>query len=60
LTLIQTADSFDAVADEYDAIRPGYPEELFDFIVEASQLDSESPIVEVGCGTGKATAAVPT
>ena len=53
--IVQSADSFDAVADEYAAIRPGYPDELFEHVVDAARLGHRSTILEVGCGTGQAT-----
>ncbi|HEX2890836.1 class I SAM-dependent methyltransferase [Vineibacter terrae] len=48
--------TFDEVADLYDAARPGYPDALFTDIVRAAGLTAGDPILEVGCGTGKATA----
>ena len=53
--IVQSADSFDAVAGEYAAIRPGYPDELFEHIAGIADLGRESAILEVGCGTGQAT-----
>jgi SAM-dependent methyltransferase len=47
--------TFDAVADLYDRARPTYPDELFDDLAELAGLGRRSRIVEVGCGTGKAT-----
>ena len=47
--------SFDQVADEYDAIRPGYPVALIDDIVALAALPSPAHILEIGCGTGQAT-----
>lgn len=48
--------SFDAVADQYDAARPGYPPELFDIIEEAAGLPlADARTVDVGAGTGIAT-----
>jgi len=49
------SESFDAVADEYAAVRPGYPDELFEFVVRTAGIGPQSTIVEVGCGTGQAT-----
>lgn len=46
---------FGEVADEYDRIRPGYPAELVDDILTYARL-AEAPALEVGAGTGKATA----
>lgn len=44
------AESFGAVAADYDRYRPGYPEPLIDELV-ALQPHS---VLDVGCGTGKA------
>jgi SAM-dependent methyltransferase len=48
--------SFDRVADLYDAHRPDYPEALVDSIIALAGLRPGSRILEVGSGTGKATA----
>jgi len=47
--------TFDEVAELYDRVRPGYPDELFDDLVALAGLQGGSRVVEVGCGTGKAT-----
>jgi SAM-dependent methyltransferase len=47
--------TFDTVADTYDAVRPGYPEPLFDHIAGLAGLGPGDPILEVGCGSGQAT-----
>jgi SAM-dependent methyltransferase len=47
--------TFDEVAELYDRVRPTYPDALFDDLVELAGLDPGSRVVEVGCGTGKAT-----
>lgn len=47
--------SFDHVAEEYDAIRPGYPPALINDIVTMTALPVHARILEVGCGTGQAT-----
>ena len=44
------AESFGAVAANYDRYRPGYPEALIDDLV-ALQLPD---VLDIGCGTGKA------
>ena len=47
--------TFNTAAVLYEDIRPGYPEELIQNIVELSGINDHSRILEVGCGTGKAT-----
>ena len=46
---------FDTVADLYDAIRPGYPVEMYDDIRALSGIPTGGDILEIGCGTGQAT-----
>jgi SAM-dependent methyltransferase len=46
-------DGFDEVAELYDRVRPGYPDELFDEL--AAALPRSPVVVEVGPGTGQAT-----
>lgn len=45
---------FGEVADDYDRLRPGYPPELVEDVLAAA---GPGPALEVGAGTGKATAA---
>lgn len=47
--------SFDRVADLYQQARPTYPEALIDQIIHYGRLTGESPLLEIGAGTGKAT-----
>jgi ubiquinone/menaquinone biosynthesis C-methylase UbiE len=48
--------SFDAVAAEYDAARPSYPEALFDAVEElAGRPLRGADVLDVGAGTGIAT-----
>jgi len=47
--------TFDQVAELYDQVRPGYPEELFDDVVILSGIPPRGRILEIGCGTGQAT-----
>ena len=48
-------ETFNEISKEYERIRPTYPRELFDDIVEYSGIKEDSKILEIGCGTGKAT-----
>jgi SAM-dependent methyltransferase len=46
---------FDGVAEDYDAIRPGYPGDLVDEALARGRLGGGARVLEVGCGTGKLT-----
>ncbi|MDT3445699.1 methyltransferase domain-containing protein [Pseudofrankia sp. BMG5.37] len=46
---------FNEVAELYDRVRPGYPDEMFADLVALTAMDEESSVLEVGCGTGQAT-----
>jgi len=48
-------ETFEFAADGYDAARPSYPEQLFDDLVELAELKPRARLLEIGCGTGKAT-----
>ena len=52
----QLRTTFDEVAGLYDRARPGYPPELFDDLVALAGLAPGARILEIGCGTGQATA----
>ncbi len=49
------ARSFNDVAGLYDATRAGYPETVFDDVVRLAGLGPDDRLLEVGCGTGRAT-----
>jgi SAM-dependent methyltransferase len=46
---------FGEVAETYDAVRPEYPDAIFDRIMELSQATAGDRALDVGAGTGKAT-----
>jgi SAM-dependent methyltransferase len=48
--------TFDSVASNYDAQRSGYPAALFADIMKLAQLRAGDRVLEVGCGSGQATA----
>ncbi|HEU4785612.1 MAG TPA: methyltransferase domain-containing protein [Ktedonobacterales bacterium] len=52
---VQLRATFDDVAALYDAVRPGYPVELYDDIRTLSGVPDGGDILEIGCGTGQAT-----
>lgn len=47
--------TFNKSSDWYDQIRPGYPEELINDVISLSAIAEGGEILEIGCGTGKAT-----
>jgi len=47
--------TFEQVAELYDRARPGYPPQVFDDLVSLAQLHAGARVLEIGCGTGKAT-----
>lgn len=46
---------FDAVAQEYEAVRPGYPDRFIDELFAVAGIGKEGKVLEVGCGSGQAT-----
>src|SRR5262245_12722482 len=51
----EAAKSFDRIADEYERIRPGYPDALVERVIAFSGVDGRSQVLEIGAGTGKGT-----
>jgi SAM-dependent methyltransferase len=48
-------ETFNRSAETYDRIRPGYPDALIDDVIHLSGIPEQGRILEIGCGTGKAT-----
>lgn len=46
---------FKDVISDYEIARPGYPDELFNDIVQFSMLKNDANILEIGSGPGQAT-----
>lgn len=53
---MEARETFDEVADIYAKVRKGYPAALFDDLETLAGLGSAARVLEVGCGTGQATA----
>ncbi len=51
----RTGNSFNSTAEHYDRVRPSYPEALVDDAIGLSGLPNDGRILEIGCGTGKAS-----
>ncbi|MEE9253583.1 MAG: class I SAM-dependent methyltransferase [Pseudomonadales bacterium] len=51
----QLRETFNQSADVYDRIRPAYPDALVDDVISLSEIPKQGQILEIGCGTGKAT-----
>jgi len=47
---------FDEIVVNYDKVRGGYPNKLFDDVIQYSGLEKGMKALEIGAGTGKATA----
>ena len=47
--------SYDDIAPLYETARPSYPNAAIDYIVEFSGVGPSAKLLEIGCGTGKAT-----
>jgi len=47
--------SFGSVAEQYDRVRPSYPAELIDTVIDYAHAQPGDPILDVGAGTGRAT-----
>jgi SAM-dependent methyltransferase len=45
--------SFDRVADLYDAVRPGYPDELYDAIFEVTGAPAALRVLDLAAGSGQ-------
>lgn len=49
------SEMFDKTAEYYDKFRPSYPAEIVSKLISSSNLDTDSKVLEIGSGSGKAT-----
>ncbi|MBD2848684.1 methyltransferase domain-containing protein [Paenibacillus sp. IB182496] len=52
---MENKETFNFIASDYEKYRPTYPDEMFDDILNYSNISMEQKILEIGCGTGQAT-----
>lgn len=52
---MEESKTFDEVSETYDLYRPSYPDALINKVIEVSEVDSTSRLLEIGAGSGKAT-----
>lgn len=52
----QLRSTFGEAAELYDRCRPSYPQQMFDDLSAMTGIDATSRVLEIGCGTGQATA----
>jgi SAM-dependent methyltransferase len=46
---------FESVADLYERVRPGYPDEAVDWLADQIRIGTTSTVLDLGAGTGKLT-----
>ena len=52
---IELKTTFNTAPTLYEDVRPGYPAELIRDVIDLSGLEDNNRVLEIGCGTGKAT-----
>ncbi len=50
-------ETFNDILQDYEEARPGYSDALFRDIIQLSNINENSRLLEIGCGTGQATEA---
>lgn len=52
---MRNRESFNEAAELYNEVRPSYPNELIDFIIEKTNLTHQDDLLEIAPGTGQCT-----
>lgn len=55
MNLKAESEIFNKAANYYDRFRPGYPQEIIDTLINKTKIKSDSKLLEIGAGSGKAT-----
>lgn len=53
--MVSSLDPYKGLAQIYEEIRPSYPSELIEDVVERTGIRKDARLLEIGAGTGKAT-----
>jgi SAM-dependent methyltransferase len=53
--MMELRSTFNLAAADYETSRPGYPQALVDDVLSLSGIPARGEILEIGCGTGRAT-----
>lgn len=56
MNLFSESEIFNKAAEYYDKFRPSYPQEIVDILIREAQISKGSKLLEIGAGSGKATA----
>ena len=53
--MIELRSTFNSAAADYESTRPSYPQALVQDVIDLSGIPANGAILEIGCGTGRAT-----
>ncbi len=54
-SMMELKSTFNSAAADYETSRPGYPQSLVDDVIRLSGIPARGEVLEIGCGTGRAT-----
>lgn len=52
---MEKRESFNSAAKIYDEVRPSYPKEVIDWVIDRTKVSKDDMLLEIGSGTGQAT-----